>query len=71
MYLRNDIRGDDEKMTDYICEQDNGGILTEYVDDGKNEVVLVSRKASVYRKKYRVPHEAKEAMRLLEGLKKG
>jgi len=56
-------------MTDYICELDNNKLLTEHEDDGKNQVILVSRKASVYRRKYRVPHEAKEAMRFLENLK--
>ena len=55
-------------MTDYICELDNSKLLTEHVDDGKDQVILVSRKASVYRRKYRMPHEAKEAMRLLEKL---
>ena len=57
-------------MTDYICELDSGRLLTEYVDDGKDEVVLISRKASVYHKKYRMPQETKEAMRILEGLRK-
>mgnify|MGYP000170855323 CR=1 FL=1 len=55
-------------MTDYICELDNSELLTEHVDDGKDQVILVSRKASVYRRKYRMPREAKEAMRLLEKL---
>jgi len=56
-------------MTDYICELDNSKLLTEHVDDGKDQVILVSRKASVYRRKYRMLHEAKEAMRFLENLK--
>ena len=55
-------------MTDYICELDNRELLTEHVDDGEEQVILISRKASVYRRKYRVPHEAKEAMRFLENL---
>ena len=57
-------------MTDYICELDNGSVLSEYVNDGKDEVILISRKASVYHKKYKMPREAKEAMRILERLKK-
>ena len=56
-------------MTDYVCEMNDGKILTEHVDDGKDQVILVSRRASVYRRKYRMPREAKEAMRLLEKLK--
>ena len=53
-------------MTDYICELDDGRILAEYVDDGVNEVVLVSRKASIYHRKYRIPREVEKAVRMLE-----
>ena len=55
-------------MTDYICELDNSKLLTEHVDDGKDQVILVSRRASVYRRKYRMPHEAKDAIKFLEKL---
>ena len=55
-------------MTDYICELDNRKLLTEHVDDGKDQVILVSKRASVYRRKYRVPREAKDAMRFFREL---
>jgi len=55
-------------MTDYVCELDNSELLTEHVDDGKDQVILVSRKASVYRRKYIMPCEAKDAIRFLEKL---
>ena len=58
-------------MTDYICEQDNRKLLTEHVDDGEDQVILVSKRASVYRRKYRMPREAKDAIRFLENLGEG
>lgn len=51
-------------MTDYIIEMDRGGIC-EYVDDGIDQVVLITPKASVLRRAFREPSSYKKLMSTL------
>ncbi len=52
-------------MTDYIIELDKGGRISEYVDDGLDQAVLVTSKASVLRRPFRKPPEYRKLMSTL------
>jgi hypothetical protein len=54
-------------MTDYIVEHGKNR-FSEFVDDGQDRVVLVTDKASVLGKPYRVPKAYKELIRMLSQL---
>lgn len=56
-------------MTDYIIEV-NGRIIAEYVDDGRNEVVVVTPKASVFHRKFKEPKMVKQVVNELIALGK-
>jgi len=51
-------------MTDYIYEIE-GRRICEYVDDGIDQTVVVTLKASVLRRPYREPPEFRKLMRTL------
>ena len=52
-------------MTDYIIEVD-GNEICEYVDDARDAVVVITNRASVLERKYRMPVEIRKALRELK-----
>lgn len=40
-------------MTDYIVELPDGRVVSYYVDDGKNQVTLVTKRSSILTRKIR------------------
>lgn len=52
-------------MTDYIVEDVKKGTYCEYVDDGKNQVILVTPHASVLKREYKEPKELRQLLRML------
>ena len=51
-------------MTDYIYETETDSKM-EFVDDGRDEVVLVTYKASSLVRRYRTPRIFQKALRML------
>jgi len=56
-------------MTDYITELPDDETICEYVDDGMNQVVLVTSKASVLRREFREPAAIRKALRIISKIK--
>jgi len=56
-------------MTDYITELPDDETICEYVDDGMNQAVLVTLKASVLRREFREPAAIRKVMRIISRLK--
>lgn len=56
-------------MTDVIVEFEDGRIIAYYINDGLNDVVLLTQKGSEYYKKIAMPKEFIEGVRALDELR--